>query len=244
MYVHPSATAIDNTHQFISDQNVLTDLQNFALNKKSGWERESGAVAFQSLAAVLGPPSAPALLPSLPVIFDLLSDKGEVVRTAALAATKAILQLLPPEATRTVFWILEDILEKGKWQTKVGALDALKGFVARAKDSVADELGHILPKVEAAMHDTKKEVRIECSGTTSLRRLDSSRSLLLPSSALLLCAQRLRTPTLPLTSQPLSSVCLTPMQCLPASRRYRQQRLSPKLRLRRWLCSSRYFSVL
>lgn len=140
------------------DQNVITILENFALNKKSGWERESGAIAFQSLPAVLGPPSAPLLLPSLPVLFDLLSDKGEVVRTAATAATKAILQLLPPEATRTVFGILEDILEKGKWQTKVAALDALKSFVARAKDSVADELGHILPKVEVAMHDTKKEV--------------------------------------------------------------------------------------
>ncbi|KAG1867369.1 hypothetical protein F4604DRAFT_1777068 [Suillus subluteus] len=140
------------------DQNVITILENFALNKKSGWERESGAIAFQSFPAVLGPPSAPFLLPSLHVLFDLLSDKGEVVRTAATAATKAILQLLPPEATRTVFGILEDILEKGKWQTKVAALDALKSFVARAKDSVADELGHILPKVEVAMHDTKKEV--------------------------------------------------------------------------------------
>lgn len=140
------------------DQNVITILHNFVLNKKSGWERESGAIAFQSLPAVLGPPSAPLLLPSLHVLFDLLSDKGEVVRTAASAATKAILQLLPPEATRTVFGILEDILEKGKWQTKVAALDALKSFVARAKDSVADELGHILPKVEVAMHDTKKEV--------------------------------------------------------------------------------------
>ncbi|KAG2148468.1 P-loop containing nucleoside triphosphate hydrolase protein [Suillus cothurnatus] len=140
------------------DQNVITILENFALNKKSGWERESSAIAFQSLPAVLGPPSAPLLLPSLHVLFDLLSDKGEVVRTAATAATKAILQLLPPEATRTVFGILEDILEKGKWQTKVAALDALKSFVARAKDSVADELGHILPKVEVAMHDTKKEV--------------------------------------------------------------------------------------
>jgi elongation factor 3 len=157
----PSATFVDIDMLTLSfsDQNVITILQNFALNKKSGWERESGAVAFQSLPAVIGPPSAPALLPSLPVLFDLLSDKGEVVRAAALAATKAILQLLPPEATRTVFGILEDILEKGKWQTKVGALDALKSFVARAKDSVADELGHILPKVEAAMHDTKKEVR-------------------------------------------------------------------------------------
>jgi hypothetical protein len=200
--------------KFYSDQNVITTLQNFAQNKKSGWERESGAVAFQSLPAVLGPPSAPALLPSLPVLFELLSDKGEVVRTAALAATKAIFQLLPPEATRTVFGILEDILEKGKWQTKVGALDALKSFVARAKDSVADELGHILPKVEAAMHDTKKEVRFEYCYSVSLRRPDSPRLLLLPSSVPLLCARHSRTPISPLTFRFLSSVCLTLMRCL------------------------------
>lgn len=132
----------------------------FALNKKSGYERESAAVGFQSLPAVLGASSAPFFIPSLPILFDLYSDKGEVVRAGATAATKAILQLFPPEATGTVFRSLEDILEKGKWQTKVGALDALKSFVANAKESVADELGHILPKVELAMHDTKKEVLV------------------------------------------------------------------------------------
>ncbi|KAF9244944.1 P-loop containing nucleoside triphosphate hydrolase protein [Melanogaster broomeanus] len=128
-----------------SNQDIISTLHAFALNKKSGFERESAAIAFQSLPAVLGAPSAPLLLPSLPILFDLYADKGEVVRIAAAAATKSILQLLPPEATRTVFRILEDILEKGKWQTKVGALDALKSFVATAKESLA-------------MHDTKKEV--------------------------------------------------------------------------------------
>ncbi|EGO25400.1 hypothetical protein SERLADRAFT_361098 [Serpula lacrymans var. lacrymans S7.9] len=141
-----------------SDNDVLSSLQAFALNKKSGYERESAAIAYQSLPVVLGAPCAPLLLPSLPILFDLFADKGEVVRLAAAASTKAILQLLPPEATRTAFRNLEEILDKGKWQTKVGALDALKVFVATARDAVADELGHILPKVEIAMHDTKKEV--------------------------------------------------------------------------------------
>lgn len=143
-----------------SDQNIISSLHAFALNKKSGYERESAAFGFQSLPVVLGASSAPFLLPSLPTLFDLYSDKGEVVRAAAATATKAILQLFPPEATRTVFRSLEDILDKGKWQTKVGALDALKNFVATTKESVADELGHILPKVELAMHDTKKEVLV------------------------------------------------------------------------------------
>lgn len=95
------------------------------------------------------------------------------MRAAATAATKAILHLIPPEATRTVFRCLEDVLEKGKWQTKVGALDALKNFVATAKESVADELGHILPKVELAMHDTKKEVLVMIALGCQLRSDDS-----------------------------------------------------------------------
>lgn len=132
----------------------------YSTNKKSGYERESAAIAFQSLASVLGTASAPLLLPSLPILFDLYADKGDVVRSAAATAAKAILNLLPPEATRIVFRNLEDILEKGKWQTKVGVLDAIKGFVPRARDPVAAELGVVLPKVESAMHDTKKEVRL------------------------------------------------------------------------------------
>ncbi|KAG6378159.1 armadillo-type protein [Boletus reticuloceps] len=140
------------------DRNVIQTLHAFALNKKSGYERESAAIGFQSLPAVLGAPCAPFFIPSLPILFELYADKGEVVRVAAAAAAKGILQLFPPEATRTVFKALEDILEKGKWQTKVGVLDALKNFAATAKESVADELGHILPKVEHTMHDTKKEV--------------------------------------------------------------------------------------
>lgn len=110
------------------------------------------------MASVLGPPSAPILLPSLSVIFDLYMDKGDVVRLASAAAVKTIIRLFPSESTRLVFRTLEQILEKGKWRTKVGALDAIRSFAERAKEQVADELGTTLPKVELALHDTKQEV--------------------------------------------------------------------------------------
>lgn len=97
--------------------------------------------------------------------MDLYMDKGDVVRIAATAATKTLLRLFPPESTRIVFRHLEDILEKGKWRTKIGALDAIRGFVDRAKDEVAAELGEVLPKVEKAMHDTKPEVGISGAHT-------------------------------------------------------------------------------
>lgn len=116
-------------------------------------------MGFESLAVVLGAPCAPLLLPSLPLLFDLYMDKGDVVRVAATAATKATLKLFPPEATPVVFRALEEIVENGKWKSKVGALDAMKGFVPTAREAVANQLAITIPKVEAAMHDTKAEVR-------------------------------------------------------------------------------------
>jgi elongation factor 3 len=107
---------------------------------------------------VLGPPIGPLLLPCLPTIFDLYGDKGDVVRAAAAAAAKSILKLFPPEATRLVCRALEDSMASTKWQTKVAALDALRALVATSKEQIAGELTTVLPFVEKAMHDTKKEV--------------------------------------------------------------------------------------
>lgn len=85
-------------------------------------------------------------------------DKGDVVRTAATSAVKAIIKLFPPESTRLIFRNLEETLDKAKWKGKVGILDAFKSFVPTSKTQVANQLGETLPKVEAAMHDTKSEV--------------------------------------------------------------------------------------
>ncbi|KAF9524005.1 mRNA export factor elf1 [Crepidotus variabilis] len=144
--------------QSLEDHYVLKTLQEFATNKKSGYERESAAIGYHSLANILGAPAAPLLLSSLPTLYDLYMDKGEVVRAAAASAVKAILKLFPPEATRVVFRALESNLETGKWRSKVGVLESFKPFVSSARDQVAAELGDTLPKIEAAMHDTKSEI--------------------------------------------------------------------------------------
>ena len=144
--------------QFNRDEKIFETLTAFANNKKSGYERESAAIGFHALATVLGPPAGPLFLPHLPALYELFMDKGDVVRNATTAANKAILALFPPEATRLVFRTLEGILENGKWRTKVAALDAIRSFVKSAPQDVANELVKTLPKVEAAMHDTKSEV--------------------------------------------------------------------------------------
>lgn len=141
------------------DAHILDTFHAFALNKKSGYERESAAVGLHSLASVIEAPAAPILLQSLPTLYDLYMDKGEVVRNASAEAVKAILKLFPPESTGMVYRTLEGVVEKGKWKAKVGALDGLKLFVKTARENVANELGITLPKVELALHDTKQEVR-------------------------------------------------------------------------------------
>lgn len=197
-----SIVVISSLTSYTRDAGILSTLHGFATNKKSGYERESAGLAFQSLSKALGPSGAPLLLPSLPILFDLYNDKGDVVREAASIAAKSILKLFPPESTRIVFQTLEDILDKGKWQAKVGALEAMKSFVNSARDAVAGELGSILPKVEGAMHDTKKEVRsLHSTHDDHPSSVWLDRSHLPRSSAPRPSAQRWQTPIWALTSR-------------------------------------------
>ncbi|KDQ21428.1 hypothetical protein BOTBODRAFT_168695 [Botryobasidium botryosum FD-172 SS1] len=147
----------------LSDEHVITTLHAFATNKKSGFERESAAVAFSSLANTLGPASLPLLLPSLPVLLELLADKGDVVRSSATTAIRSIVKLTPLEAIESVLEILSSELGAGgKWQAKVGCLKEIAKIVdskgEESKELVAGLLGILLPVVENSMHDTKKEV--------------------------------------------------------------------------------------
>jgi elongation factor 3 len=142
-----------------SDANIHQSLQNFALNKKSGYERESAAMGLQSLATILGTPAGPLLLPSLTVLFDLYMDKGDVVREAATAAVKSTLKVFPPEALGLVLRHLETILRQTKqWKSKVGVLEAIKTLANQNKMQIGEELGTTLPHIEHAMFDTKAEV--------------------------------------------------------------------------------------
>ncbi|EUC54712.1 mRNA export factor elf1 [Rhizoctonia solani AG-3 Rhs1AP] len=149
------------------DEKVLVELHAFAANKKSGYERESAAVGLHALATHLKAAAGPLLLASLPVLLELYSDKGDVVRIAATSAVRAILALFPPEATRSVLRELLAVVGGeggGKWKTKAGALDSVRRWVeekskkAERAEYIAAELGDILPTVENAMHDTKSEV--------------------------------------------------------------------------------------
>jgi elongation factor 3 len=137
----------------------------YAQDKKSGFAREGAAIGMKALCQRLGPAALPLLLSSLPDLFELQSDKGEVVRAAAGTAIKSLISLTPVEAIEPVMQILSANLKTmSKWMGKVGCLKAMsilvEGKGEEEKEEIANMLGVLLPLVEGAMHDTKKEVCI------------------------------------------------------------------------------------
>ncbi|KAG8818103.1 hypothetical protein FRC19_010870, partial [Serendipita sp. 401] len=143
----------------LDDAKIIQALHAFCANKKSGYERESGAMGLQALATVLGTPAAPILVQSLPTLFELYMDKGDVVREAATAAVRAILKTFPPEGLGFILARLETALDQTKqWKSKVGILDAIRTLSNQNKELIGEYLGTTLPHIEHAMHDTKAEV--------------------------------------------------------------------------------------
>ncbi|KAH7107535.1 P-loop containing nucleoside triphosphate hydrolase protein [Auriculariales sp. MPI-PUGE-AT-0066] len=156
----------------LREERVLDTFHEYATDKKSGFAREGAAIGLKALCQGLGPAALPLILPSLPDLVELLSDKGEVVRTAANAAIKALISLTPVEAIEVVVQVLSTNLKAtSKWMGKVGCLKAMsilvEGKGEEEREEIANMLGVLLPLVEVVMHDTKKEVATAAAKTAT-----------------------------------------------------------------------------
>ena len=136
---------------------------------KSGYERESAPVLVERICRSLGTGVEGVFLPLIPALLGLAMDKGQPVRSAVTSAINAIIKVTPPEGTRVMLDTLCKVLDEAKgWRTKVSALKAIEGLVRPgAEEWVAFELGHAIPHVEHAMHDTKQEVSLASFSRTS-----------------------------------------------------------------------------
>lgn len=92
-------------------------------------------------------------------------DKGQSARSAVTSAINALVKICPAEASRLMLDVLCRTLDDAKgWRSKVAALKAMEALVKPgAEEYVANELGHVIPFVERAMHDTKAEVCVSLS---------------------------------------------------------------------------------
>ncbi|KAJ3316439.1 hypothetical protein HDU76_001791 [Blyttiomyces sp. JEL0837] len=143
------------------DYKVLQSLSEGAKNKKSGFIRESAVIGFAAVFKQMGPACVPFVLDYAPVIFDLLADKGEVVRDGAMNAIVNLFKLPSPLAVKP--HLLPFLYEHGlpsakKWQTRIGALKMVDLLAERAPEQVGDCLVDLIPHISECINDTKPEV--------------------------------------------------------------------------------------
>ncbi|KAJ3177907.1 hypothetical protein HDU87_004189 [Geranomyces variabilis] len=136
---------------------VLANLSAQAQNKKSGLAREGALLGMHGLVRSLGAAGEPYLVALLPVMLDSYADKGQPVRDAAEMAVASLLAVVSPYSARNILPLLHDAMTR-KWQTMVGALDALAKLATIAPEQIALSLPEVIPHVTERLHDTKDEV--------------------------------------------------------------------------------------
>ncbi|KAG0064529.1 translational elongation factor EF-1 alpha, partial [Podila epicladia] len=134
-------------------------------NKKSIPHREGGLLALGALATVFGQAAEPFLIPQMPKVFELYSDKMVVVRQAAEVASKAIMALPTRYAVRLLLPVIFHAIKESKWYSKIGALDILSGLTQSAPQQISAALSDIIPIVSETMWDSKPEVRDQATKT-------------------------------------------------------------------------------
>lgn len=150
-----------NTLQALQDAKIV-DVVLLWSTSKSGYERESAPVLVERTCKSLGTGVEGVFIPLIPALLALSMDKGQPVRSAVTSALNALVKISPAEGSRLMLDTLCRALEDAKgWRSKVSALKAIEALVKPgAEEYVANELGHVIPFVERAMHDTKAEVSV------------------------------------------------------------------------------------
>ncbi|KAF8925718.1 translational elongation factor EF-1 alpha, partial [Dissophora ornata] len=146
---------------------IIESLSPLLENKKSVPHREGALLALGSLANTFGQAGEPFLIPQMPKVFELYSDKMVPVRQAAGVASKAIMGLPTRYAVRLLLPVVFHAIKESKWQSKIGALDILSGLTQTAPQQISSALSDIIPIISEAMWDSKPEVRDQATKTTT-----------------------------------------------------------------------------
>ncbi len=114
----------------LQTERIFVKLQEMANNKKSGLEREGGALGFAGIVEVLGRAVVPSMLPLLAFLLDMSADKGAPVREAAYLAVENVTKNVDEFGIAALLpFLLQGT--SGKWQAKIVALQFLSGLAKR-----------------------------------------------------------------------------------------------------------------
>ncbi|CAE6427059.1 unnamed protein product [Rhizoctonia solani] len=93
-------------------------------------------------------------------LLEAFADKTPAVRTAALDATRELVQIMNPWAAALILpALLHQIKTAGKWQVKTGSLTILNQLIQSAPDQMAKLSPEIIPVLAEAIWDTKADVK-------------------------------------------------------------------------------------
>ncbi|KAF8748850.1 elongation factor 3 [Rhizoctonia solani] len=93
-------------------------------------------------------------------LLEAFADKTPAVRTAALDATRELVQIMNPWAAALILpALLHQIKTAGKWQVKTGSLAVLNQLIQSAPDQMAKLSPDIIPVLAEAIWDTKADVK-------------------------------------------------------------------------------------
>ncbi|CAE6439228.1 unnamed protein product [Rhizoctonia solani] len=93
-------------------------------------------------------------------LLEAFADKTPAVRTAALDATRELVQIMNPWAAALILpALLKQIKTAGKWQVKTGSLAILNQLITSAPDQMAKLSPEIIPVLAEAIWDTKADVK-------------------------------------------------------------------------------------
>ena len=95
-----------------------------------------------------------------PALLEAFADKVSTVKDSAIAAVKAVVQVMNPWATAVILpALLEQVRTAGKWQIKTGCLDVLQQLITSAPDQMGRATPDLIPVLAGAVWDTKADVK-------------------------------------------------------------------------------------
>ena len=137
-------------------------------NKKDAAVRERALNAIQAIAqhSSVSPAVEPYLVTLLAPTLAAVGDKMSTVKTAAQAASLAIVKAINPNAVKAVLpAIIKSILTAQKWPEKMSGLMCIEALVESAPTQLAFRVPDLIPVVSESMWDTKPEVKKAAYGT-------------------------------------------------------------------------------
>ena len=114
----------------------------------------------------MSPNVEPYLVSLLAPTLAAVGDKMTQVKTAAQAASLAIVKAINPNAVKSVLPpIVKSILTAQKWPEKMTGLQCIEALVESAPTQLAYRVPDLIPVVSESMWDTKPEVKKAAYGT-------------------------------------------------------------------------------